>query len=248
MNVIYEPKGRAREYSPYALNIYNRCDHDCEYCYVKTMRFYRAKDEVKPRKDIVKNLISQLSKQTIDKQVLLCFTGDAYCLANDEYGITREVLKVLNDYNVPTAILTKGGKRALQDIDIFKKFSNIKVGATLTFVDKSESLKAEPLAAVPQDRLDMLKELHKSGIRTWVSFEPVIDYSATMKLLDLTKDFVDEYKVGKMNHYDTNIDWSKFGNEIAGRLYILQKDFYIKKELYKLMTLRLPRKYREKEQ
>ena len=33
MNVIYEPKGRAREYSPLACNLYMGCTHGCKYCY-----------------------------------------------------------------------------------------------------------------------------------------------------------------------------------------------------------------------
>lgn len=31
--VIYEPKGRANEYSPYACNLYIGCSHRCRYCY-----------------------------------------------------------------------------------------------------------------------------------------------------------------------------------------------------------------------
>ena len=33
MSVIYEPRGRAKEYSPYALNLYLGCMHGCRYCY-----------------------------------------------------------------------------------------------------------------------------------------------------------------------------------------------------------------------
>ena len=33
MSLIYEPKGKAREYSPLALNVYSGgCDHACRYC------------------------------------------------------------------------------------------------------------------------------------------------------------------------------------------------------------------------
>jgi len=34
---IYEPKGRAREYSPLALNYFKGCDNGCAYCYVPGM-------------------------------------------------------------------------------------------------------------------------------------------------------------------------------------------------------------------
>jgi DNA repair photolyase len=34
---IYEPAGRAREYSPLALNHFKGCEHGCLYCYVTHM-------------------------------------------------------------------------------------------------------------------------------------------------------------------------------------------------------------------
>ena len=34
---IYEPRGRAREYSPFAMNYFKGCDHGCRYCYVPRM-------------------------------------------------------------------------------------------------------------------------------------------------------------------------------------------------------------------
>ena len=34
-NLIYQPKGKAREYSPWACNLYNGCTNNCIYCYNK---------------------------------------------------------------------------------------------------------------------------------------------------------------------------------------------------------------------
>ena len=33
---IYQPKGKAAEFSKYAANFYNGCTADCKYCYCKT--------------------------------------------------------------------------------------------------------------------------------------------------------------------------------------------------------------------
>lgn len=33
MKPIYEPKGKAKEYGDYALNIYTGCPHRCFYCF-----------------------------------------------------------------------------------------------------------------------------------------------------------------------------------------------------------------------
>ena len=246
-DIIYTPRGKAREYSPYALNIYTGCDHNCKYCYVKILKLqrYKLNNEIEPRKDIIEKLEKQLKKQEITEQVLLCFMGDPYCQADIQYETTREVLNILLKYNIPTAILSKGGKRILRDIDLFKKFKKIKVGATLTLLDEKESLDYEPNAALPRERIEVLKRLHNEGIKTWVSFEPVIRPLTTYQLLELSYPFVDQYKVGKMNHYilETDVNWGEFGNVIVKKLMKYKKDFYIKKDLYKYMNIKLDDKY-----
>jgi DNA repair photolyase len=246
-DIIYIPKGKAREYSPYSLNIYNGCDHNCKYCYIKTMPFpkYKATDEIKPRKDILEKLEKQLKKQEITEQVLLCFMGDPYCQADIEHKTTREILKLLLKYDIPVAILSKGGERILRDLDLFKKFRNIKVGTTLTLTEEKESLYYEPGAALPRERIKVLGILHNEGIKTWVSFEPVIRPLTTYQLLELSYPFVDQYKVGKMNYYklDFIVNWREFGDTIAKKLINIKKDFYIKKDLYKYMSMKLNDKY-----
>jgi len=244
-DIIYTPRGKAREYSPYALNIYNGCDHDCIYCYVKIMKLqrYRASDEIRPRENIIEKLEKQLKRQEITDQVLLCFLGDPYCKADIQYKTTREVLELLLKYNIPTAILSKGGNRILRDIDLFEKFENIKIGATLTLIEERESLQYEPGAALPRERIEVLRMLHYKGIKTWVSFEPVINPLITYKLLELSYPFVDQYKVGKMNHLKSDINWKEFGDKIYKKLMKYNKRFYIKKDLYKYMNIILDDRY-----
>ena len=56
MSVIYEPKGKAREYSPLALNLYLDCSHGCKYCYAPAIQrqgdgYYTV---ASPRTNIIK--------------------------------------------------------------------------------------------------------------------------------------------------------------------------------------------------
>jgi len=246
-NIIYIPRGKAREYSPYALNIYTGCDHNCKYCYVKTMPYYKkvSNEEIKPRENILEKLEKQLKKQEITEQVLLCFVGDPYCRADTQYQTTREILKILLKYDIPTAILSKGGKRILRDMDLFKKFKKIKIGASLTLIDPKDSLYYEPGASLPSERMETLRIIHEENIKTWASFEPVIKPKITLELLELTKGYIDQYKVGKMNHYQLpyQIDWRGFGNTITKRLIDFKANFYIKKDLYKYMNIKLDDRY-----
>lgn len=241
MATIYEPKGKAREYSPLAVNHYTGCDHECEYCYVPSMfkRFNQSYEhnKVVEKKDFIKKLENDCLRVKEKKQVLLSFTGDPYCKKNDEIKLTREVLKVLLKNDFPVAILSKGGNRILQDIDIFQDYSDkVKVGCTLTFDKKIDSQQWEKSAALPSERIDTLNKLKKAGIKTWVSFEPVIEPSQVLKLIQKTNSFVDYYKVGKLNHYkqiESQINWAQFAEQAIGLFRKYGNQFYIKKDLAK---------------
>ncbi len=219
MSVIYRPTGMAREYSPYACNLYIGCSHRCRYCYAphtlqKSNADYFGIPE--PRKDILKLLEADLKKNVYTEQILLSFVGDVYCDNADGSLTTREALKLLNEYGAPVAVLSKGGRKMLRDMDIFLQFRDrIAVGTTLTFLDEKKSKKWEPFASTPSERLETLKILHDSGIRTFASFEPTIEPDESIALIKKTLelDCVDHYKIGKLNNCgnaDKWQDWAKY--------------------------------------
>jgi len=240
MSLIYEPKGKAREYSPLALNIYNGCDHGCKYCYVPMiMRKQDASKTVKERTNFLYLLEKELNKNTYKDQILLSFMCDPYNHHNDIAKTTALALRMLNRCNCKVAVLTKSGTRCLKDLDIFKSFGDrIKIGTTLTFTNNDHSYDIEPKAALPDDRLEMLKILEEQNIKTFVSIEPVIDTKQSLTLIRRSLNFTDQYKIGKMNYFekkftDKPINWSKFLYEAVEILRKNNKQFYIKEDLRK---------------
>jgi len=239
MSLIYEPKGRAREYSPLALNVYMQCSHGCKYCYAaaairKTLAEYTGKPM--PRENIVEKLAAELRRSPqIKQQVLLSFIGDVYCDAADNNMAITDILNLFLQFQVPCAILTKGGTACLHHLPLFQKFGNaIQVGATLTFDNDEDSLEWEPGAAPVSDRLAALKALHEAGIQTFASFEPVIKPEQSLNLMRQTLDYIDVYKVGKVNHFqdlDKSIDWTDFLSHAVAILRGRSKKFYIKRDL-----------------
>jgi DNA repair photolyase len=110
-------------------------------------------------------------------------------------------------------------------------------GATLVFTDEALRREIEPGTAPTQERLESLELAHSMGISTFVSMEPVWDPEQTLWLIERTVDFVDFYKVGKLNysHVAKTIDWHKFGHDAVKLLENNGKKYYIKKDLAALM-------------
>lgn len=239
-NPIYTPAGRAREYSPYALNIYTACTHGCKYCYVPrcmhlTNERYFAAPE--PRKGIVEALRRQLYRETFAEQVLLSFVGDCFCETKDKSEAACECLKLLAESETPTAILTKGGMRisaAIPEIRAFRR-DLITVGTTLTFWKDAASREWEPGAALPGERLAMLATLHGMGVRTFASFEPVICPEQSLELMRQCAELgiCDVYKVGKLNNHPlaAKIDWAAFLRDALEILRAYGCEIYIKDDL-----------------
>ncbi len=244
---IYEPKGAAREYSPLALNHYKGCDHGCIYCYVPKIKRvfdpgydHKKVEEVWSWEGFLKSAKKHFNSPS---QVLLSFMTDPYCDYNNEVKVTREVLKILLENQIPVAILTKGGNNVLQDLDIIKKFgSNIKIGMSLTTTNEKESRKWEPYASTPLERLETLKILKANNINTWASMEPVYDPAESLRIMREWSPWIDHFKIGKMNHMarlERTIDWNLFFYRAVKIMRDNDKLFYIKKDLRQQLTPRL---------
>ena len=229
--MIYRPKGRAGEYAKYALNIYNGCDHSCTYCYAPAVLRMSSNDFARPKakKDLLKK-VEQSARQTkTTEPILLCFTCDPYQLLDETTGYTREVIKILKRHGLSFQVLTKGGSRALRDIDLYTDGDLF--GTTLTLINDHYTKQIEPRTALPQDRIDTIKTFHKKGIFTWISLEPVLNPISTLRLIEKTHSFVDLYKVGTLNYQESNTDWKKFHKDVTSLLSSLGASYYVKKDL-----------------
>lgn len=240
MNIIYEPRGRAREYAPLAVNLYRGCSHACEYCYAPAATFCHRETfsdpaHVKSRPFILEKLKKEARKMQGDpRDILLCFTCDAYQHLERLSRITRRALEILMAHDLTVTILTKSGPWGiLRDKDLLKLNPRNSWAATLTHDDPTVSVKWEPGAALPADRIEALKIAHDAGIITWVSLEPVIDPEAVYRLLEATHQFVDFYKVGKLNYHPlaAAINWREFRQRVESLLLRLSKPYLLKMDL-----------------
>jgi DNA repair photolyase len=237
-STIYEPRVKAREYAPLAVNLYNGCGHRCEYCYAPAT-IHSTKEKFHnplPRIEILNKIEKDAVKLHISHQtgpVLLCFTCDPYQPIDEKYQLTRKAIQLLHSYQLNVMILTKGGQRAERDFNLLSDQDCF--GVTLTCFDDTLSLKWEPGAALPKERITTLEKAHEKGIKTWVSLEPVLYPDAVIEIIKQTSSFVDQFKVGTLNYHPHAqiIDWRKFALDVKNLLDDLKCNYYLKEDLRK---------------
>lgn len=224
MKPIYEPRGAAKEYGDLALNIYTGCPHRCYYCFAPSVlrrdreRFH---SDVRPRKNIVEETRRQLEREGITgKLIHLCFVCDPYPTGYDTTP-TREIIKLLKAYGNHVQILTKGtGSRDFDLLDGGDWY-----GVTLDGQIKHPGIWTH-------HRFIDLMHAHDRGIRTWVSFEPVVDAENVLRdIKSVAQIGVDRVKIGKLNYHPSSINWKQFGHEAEALCQRLGLDYTIKDSL-----------------
>ena len=241
MKIIYEPKGRAKEYADLACNSYWGCPHSCKYCFgPNVMRAVREKyhEEVKPRTDPIKKWFEHdciLMEQNHDtRRVHMNFISDPYPELEKEIHLTRYCIEKAMEHGVGVNILTKGKYDTLRpDFDLFKA-AGVHFGVTCCWSKDESRAEWEPNASTLLERMKLLQEAHDMGIYTWVSMEPVVYPGEALEFLEAMKNWVDLWKIGKLNYHEhaKTVDWVKFRTDLSAMLERLGiKNYIIKKDL-----------------
>lgn len=222
-NPIYKPSGAAKEYGEYALNIYDGCPHKCPYCYVPgVLRKDRAAfhANVSPRPGILEATRNQLKRTGMTGQtIFLCFTCDPFPTGYD-CTPTLDIIRMLKAHGNHVKILTKGdGTPCFGLLDESDWY-----GVT---IDGAE------YALLRDMRLDSIQEAKDNGIKTWASFEPVLNAEEVLSTITRFGNCFDTVKIGKLNHTKppAPIDWAAFGREVEALCQRLGVNYYIKSSL-----------------
>ncbi|MCK8780701.1 PA0069 family radical SAM protein [Rhizobium sp. NTR19] len=167
-----------------SINPYRGCEHGCIYCFARPTHSYmglspgldfEAKLFAKP--DVPKLLERELSKPDYKVRAIAIGTNtDPYQPIEREWRVMRQILEVLQKANHPVAIVTKSAL-ITRDIDILSDMAAkglVKVGISVTTLDRKLARTMEPRASTPPKRLDAIKALTDAGIPTGVLVAPVI--------------------------------------------------------------------------
>lgn len=236
---IYNPSGKAGEYSYWACNFYVGCSNGCTYCYCKKGILAGAMGQDKPQlkacfKDEANAL--EIFKKEVEKNkaelkkhgLFFSFTTDP--MIKETNRLTIEAVHFCNQNNIPVSVLTKEAGYVYL-LGMSSQFelnkSLISVGFTLTGHDE-----LEPNASTNAQRIRAMELCKQHGYHTFASIEPIIDFPSAKNVIEASIDFCDLYKVGLMSgkKYDvveaqTFVEW----------LNELQKPkIYLKESLQKL--------------
>jgi DNA repair photolyase len=204
---IYNPSGKAGEYSTWACNFYTGCANDCDYCYCKrgvmshvwslTPKLKKCfKDEEHAlymfEKELKVNL-SELQKHGL----FFTFTSDPFL--QETSPLTISAINICIRNYVPVKILTK---RADWE-KLWNKYCLCTKSEVIRFVAFGFTLTGrddcEPNASPNAERINAMRKLHEAGFKTWASIEPIIDIDSSLKMIEATQCFCDLYKVGLMS-------------------------------------------------
>jgi DNA repair photolyase len=139
---------------------------------------------------------------------------DPYQPPEKQYRLTRSLLEVLLEHNVPVSILTKSDL-VLRDVDLLRRFPGATVGLSFSTADDSLARRLEPRASPPTRRIRALQELRDAGIETWAFLSPFLPGVSDLdKMVAALDGSVESFGVEAINTAGAN--WTGVEAALAG--------------------------------
>lgn len=167
-----------------SINPYMGCEHGCVYCYARPTHAYLGlspgldfETKLFAKVNAAELLRSELSKPSyVPSLVALGANTDPYQPVERRLGITRDILSVLAEFNLPVGITTKSAL-VTRDIDLLAAMAAkglARVYMSIGTLDRSLARTMEPRANTPARRLDAIRRLTDAGIPVGVFTSPLI--------------------------------------------------------------------------
>ena len=256
-NAIYQPRGKAREYSQWACNLYVGCSNDCSYCFNKRGvlgpvlggTVPTLKKAFKNEEDAFETFIKLNQHRDAiirDGGLLFSFSTDP-CLP-ETIDLTMMCVSFATGMDVPCHILTKRSDWILGKGSYALKFptdklvyletlrslkDHVSVGFTITGHDELEQN-----ADLNYNRIMAMKGLHAFGIKTFASIEPVITFERAAEYIRYAVPWCDLFKIGLLSgnkdaysNYEMPQDLESFVHEVNELLTLKGKPVYWKRSV-----------------
>ena len=162
------------------MNIYRGCTHGCIYCDSRSRcyQFTHLFEDIE-----VKRNAPELLEKALQSKRKRCMIGtgsmsDPYMHCEEQLGLTRRCLEVIQKYGFGVAIQTKSD-RILRDIDLLDEINRSAkcvVQMTLTTYDDDLCRILEPNVCNTRRRIEVLERMQERGIPTVAWLTPILPF------------------------------------------------------------------------
>lgn len=167
-----------------SINPYRGCEHGCIYCFARPSHAFLGlspgldfETKLIARPNAAERLEAELSNPRYRPATIAIGTNtDPYQPIEKDRKIMRAVLEVLQAFNHPVAIVTKG-TLIERDADILGAMAAkglVRVGISVTTLDPKTSRAMEPRVPLPASRLRTIRRLTDAGIPIRAMVSPVV--------------------------------------------------------------------------
>lgn len=168
----------------YSMNPYQGCEHGCIYCYARNSFEYWGYSAGLDfeRKIIVKKNAAELLRKFLMHPKWECVpismsgNTDCYQPAEQKFRLTRSLLEVCNEFNQPVAMITKNAGM-LRDKDLLQEMGKknlVSILVSITSFNEDLRRVMEPRTTTGKQRLRLIEEMSKAGVRMGVMLGPMI--------------------------------------------------------------------------
>ena len=193
------------------------CQHDCKYCYAKSLLEFR--ELWNPKQPSVAN-INDISKQVqkLERNKVVRLGGMTDCFQPMEklYRNTYKTIRLLNRRKIPYLIVTKSAMVAEYASVMDKELAHIQI--TVTTLDDKLSATYEK-ASNPTDRIQAIKSLQSAGFDVQLRLSPYIPQNVVISqfnALGVNKILVEFLRVNPFIKKQFDIDYSEYTVKQSG--------------------------------
>lgn len=201
------------------------CQHDCSYCYAKTLLDFRGlwNPENPSVADInkIRRRIAKLPKGSI---IRMGGMTDCFQPIEKEYNVSRETIKALNEAEVGYLIVTKSDLIADDEyIGVMdKNLAHIQITITCFDDERYKGLAYEK-ASYPSQRIKAVEKLQENGFDVQVRLSPFIPEFVNYDVLNsiqCDKLLVEFLRVNSWIKKWFDIDYSQYTVKHGGYLHL----------------------------
>jgi DNA repair photolyase len=167
-----------------SINPYRGCEHGCIYCFARPTHCYLGlsagldfESVLIAKTNTAELLEAELATPGyVPKTIVLGSNTDPYQPIERDYGLTRQILEIMDRTSHPVSIVTKSAS-VLRDLDILKSLASrnlVRVALSVTTLDPRLARKMEPRASTPPKRIEAIAKLTEAGVPTGAMMAPII--------------------------------------------------------------------------